>query len=195
MTLIEMLVSLVILSACMALVSSVAFQVAKVLSSVQSNDQGRLAEFMLRHQVLDAAFQRAVIGRQSTAGNFFGTSSRVEFLTSAHPLFAEHEESLLVLSLEPDGGGFKKQLVLQSDGVTQIVATGSSSLRFVYLNESMKAFAQWPPLGLTDAAKLPHVVRVQDAQGQVLTQWVLAGPKFSHPAIGIDITSFGGAAR
>lgn len=194
MTLIEVLVSLLILTACMGLVASVAVQVGKVLSKVQQGSSLNITSFLLHHQVLDDALQRAIVGRNRQQGTFKGSPTELSLQTDAHPLMPDVQNAVFKLSIS-NRKQSDSELILDGLPTPMRILINPSELAFIYFDESMQPHGQWPPLGVERPAKLPRVIRIEDADKRVLSQWVLLGPKNAHPSLGVDAGSFAGDSQ
>ncbi len=191
MTLIEMLVSLMILSACMALVSGVTFQVAKVLSSMQSADPSRLPSFMLQHHAIDAALQRVAVGRLGRTATFTASPDRISFITTGSPRGDEHVEASIALVVKDDGVQGSALWLSDAQGELALLRT-RSTLSFQFIDDQLAEHSRWPPNDIPRGAKVPRMIRVLERDRGVVALWVLYGPRFSHPSMQTGPGAFAG---
>jgi hypothetical protein len=168
----------------------VAFQVSKVLSTVQGQDATRLPSFMMQHSAIDASLQRAVVGVQRAPGTFIGSPQRISYVSSLTPRGAEHVDTAVRLELR-SADGTTRLVAVEPAGET-VLMNAVGSLSFDYADDNMRSHSQWPPLVAdTGSAKVPRSVRLRERDRGLLLQWVLNGPRLAHPALPIGAGAFG----
>lgn len=204
-TLVELLVSMLILAAVMGLVSQAVSQVERIVRVADASQQA-LAERWGGGWALQLLFANVVAPREGAASAFKGESMRLQGYTTAAVLDSEEavRQFELKLNVGPTTDGASQLLYSEIDtagrvrGVPQVVASFSGRVAFEYRDRDGIWRAQWPstigmPAG-TPAERLPSAVRVSgvDEKRLFISYPVLASGSFQR---GDASSPFGDAPR
>ena len=169
LTLIEMLITLAIVSALVALVAQAMAQVQRV-ERLLAFGQGQAQLELVRLEQLRAALEAALPLPANSDGEFRGDSSQLQFLSADAPSVAGGRLAAIKLSLRFDADQQQTHLVLEMGTVGRtkswvVRSWPGRSGRFNYLDASGKVHESWP-LSKSSAGGLPAVLVVDpDAAG------------------------------
>jgi general secretion pathway protein J len=171
LTLIELLVTMVLLSFIVALMSSAFVQISQMLriSSEHGNGfsgrwvQSRALNDIVANMVVDPALPVPLTG----------APTRVSLTTLSLPPSANGiaQRATLVLRSVNDGATALQiaptlNTTARSEGIGFELARFTGRLSFIYLDAQGREHAQWPPLGATQLDKLPTAIGLRDAEKQ-----------------------------
>jgi prepilin-type N-terminal cleavage/methylation domain-containing protein len=204
-TLVELLVSMLILSAVMALVTQAVGQVERIVR-VADESQRATAERWGAGWALQSVFANLVAPVEATGAPFSGSADRIQGYSTTAVLDASDGVRQFELNLRPaaDGaGGVElqyRELGSSRDvpSASGVVANFTGAAEFSYRNRAGQWFAVWPPAGSATegdvAERLPSAVRVAEAGGRALfiTYPVLASGSYQR---GDPKSPFGNGSR
>lgn len=176
LTLIELLVTMVLLGFIVALMSGVFVQIAQMLRISSEHGNGFSSRWTQSRALQDMVANLAV--DPELPKPLAGTASQIQLTTLALPPVASGAAQRATLELKASSysADAETTTVLQVAGTPAIFGNGevkpfelarySGRLVFVYLDHTGKEFRQWPPLGANQLNKLPSAIGLRDEAHQ-----------------------------
>ena len=176
LTLIELLVTMVLLGFVVALMSGAFVQIAQMLriSSDHGNGfsgrwtQSRAMQDMVANMLPDPGYDVPLVGK-SVEMTFTtmalppvasGVAQRATLILKTSP-FSSDDQTATALQLSPFS-----EAKARADAAPFEVANYKGRLFFVYLDASGAEYRQWPPAGATQTDKLPSAIGLRDQSQQ-----------------------------
>lgn len=176
LTLIELLVTMVLLGFIVALMSGAFVQIAQMLRISSEHGNGFASRWTQSRALQDMVANLAA--DPELPNPLEGTAARIQLTTLALPPAASGTPQRATLELKTSGYSADADIttVLQvagtpvSFGAAEVkpfeLARYRGRLVFVYLDATGKESRQWPPLGATQLNKLPSAIGLRDEAKQ-----------------------------
>ncbi len=194
LTLIELLVTMVLLSFRVALMSGAFVQISQMLRISSEHGNGFSGRWVQSRALNDIV--ASMVADPALPIPLTGAPTRVSLTTLALPPSANGVSRRVALNLRTDNDGATILLLepllepgTKSDEKMFELARFGGRLSFFYLDAQGQEHAQWPPSGTTQTDKLPLAIGIRDStrQGAVMQVAHYEGTPSARPSNGLGV--------